>query len=121
MICDVECLPIICSSGVVARSIKYAGRKEVGVVCLPEANVHVEGGCKRRDFHVVCPLAGLAHLLDVLFELLLQLLLCEIRGVDACGHGRRGLAFGISPHVVHGHVLAVEIRVISHVFDGGRA
>jgi hypothetical protein len=109
MICDVECLPIICSSGVVARSIKYAGRKEVGVVCLPEANVHVEGGCKRRDFHVVCPLAGLAHLLDVLFELLLQLLLCEVCGVDTRGHGTRGLAFGISPHVIHGHVLAIEI------------
>jgi hypothetical protein len=71
VVCDVERLPIIYSGGVITGSVKYAGRKEVGVVSLPEADVNVESGCKRRDFHVVGPLAGLAHLLDMLFKLLL--------------------------------------------------
>lgn len=119
MISDMECLAVI-YSGVVTWSVVCAGRKEIGVVGLPQTDMHIESGCKCRHFHVVSPLAGLAHPLHVLFKLLLQLLLCEVCGVDAGGHGSGGLAFRVSSHVVYGHVLAVEVCIVSHMLDGSR-
>jgi hypothetical protein len=42
VVCNVQCLAIIYSSGVITRDVVYAGREEVGIVSLPEADVHIE-------------------------------------------------------------------------------
>lgn len=81
--------------------------------------MHVESRGKGRDLHVVGPFSRLAHLLDMLFELLLQLCFCVVRSVDACRCGRGGGAFGVPAQVVHGHVLTVEVGVIPHVLNSG--
>lgn len=117
VISNVERLSVIGSSGFVVLVVE-ARRDEDGEVSLPEANVDVEGGCKGRHFHVVSPLARLAHLLDMKLELPLQLLFGISRGLDGGGQGSGGLALGVSADVVHGHVLAVEARVLLHVLDG---
>lgn len=105
-------------SGTSSSRVLETGRDEDGEVSLPEANIDLKGGCKRRDFHVVGPLAGLAHLLDMELKLPLQLQLGIGRRLDGGGHGGGGLAFGIAANVVDGHVLAVEARVLLHVLDG---
>lgn len=71
--------------------------------------MHIKGRSKSRHLHVVGPFARLAHLRYMLFELLLQLLLCVVGSVDASGQCSGRLAFGIPPHAVDGHVLAVEV------------
>ena len=98
-----------------------AWRDQVRVVGLPEADMHVHGGREGRHLHVVGPLAWLSHLLDMVFELLLQLLFRVIGGVDAGERRSRGLAFGVAADMVDGHVLAVEVCVGLHVLDGGSA
>lgn len=102
-------LPIIYSSRVVVGDIECAGREQVGVVCLPEADVDVEGGGEGGNLHVVGPFARLAHLFHMFLELLLQLFFCVIGGVDTSGGCSSGLAFRISSHVVDSHVLTVEV------------
>lgn len=83
--------------------------------------MHIECRGKRRDLHVVGPFARLAHFLNMLFKLLLQLFFCIVCGVDACWLCSGGGAFRISSQVVHSHVLSVKFRVIPHVLDGGLA
>jgi hypothetical protein len=64
-------LTVILSERPVAWYIVKAWRKQVGIVGLPEADVNIESRRKGRHFHVVSPLARLAHLLYMLFKLLL--------------------------------------------------
>lgn len=78
----------------------------------------IERRGKGRYLHVVSPFAGLSHLLHMLFELLLQLLLRVVCGIDASGQRSRGGAFGVPPHAVDGHVLAVEVCVVAHMLNG---
>jgi len=118
MVGDVQGLTTIFGSEMVVGAVVVAGREQIGVVCLPETDVDVESRGKRRDFHVVGPLAGLAHLLDVLFKLQLQLLVGVVGGVDPLGCCSC-LAFGVAAHVVDGHVLAVEVGVLLHVLYSG--
>jgi hypothetical protein len=118
MIRNVECLSTIDRGGVITWSVECAGREEIGVVSLPEADVDVKGRCKGGYFHVVGPLARLSHLLHMVFKLLLQLLLGVVCCINARRHSSRGPAFRVSSHIIHSHVLAIKVRVVSHVFDG---
>lgn len=118
MVGNVECLARIRGYSVVAGHTAGTWREQVGIVSLPEADVHVESRSKSRDFHVVSPLARLAHLLHVLFKLVLQLFLGVIGGVDTSGSRSRGPAFGVSPDAVDSHVLTVEVGIDSHMFNG---
>lgn len=68
MISDVEGLPVVGSSRLFILIIEAWGNED-GKVSLPEANMDMEGRCKSRHLHVVSPFAGLAHLLDMKFEL----------------------------------------------------
>lgn len=83
--------------------------------------MHIQGRSESGHLHVIGPLARLPHLLDMVFELLLQLLLGVVGGIDTSVQRSGGLAFGIPPYVVHSHVLTVEIRVVSHVLNSRRA
>jgi hypothetical protein len=112
VICNVQYSTVIFGTSFIV--VIAARRKGVCTVGLPQANVNIEGRCKRRYFHVVGPLAGLAHLLDVQVKLALQLLLGVICCVDSSGSGG-GLAFGIAARRAHGHVLAVEVGIQTHV------
>jgi len=103
----------------VLRVVVDARRDEVGVISLPETDVDIEGRGESRHLHVVCPLAGLSHLLDVFVKLLLQLFFGVDGGLEPCGARSRGLAFWVSPNIVDSHVLSVEARVVLHVLDGG--
>jgi hypothetical protein len=114
---NVKRLSVTGSSGLSILAVE-AWRDEDGEVGLPEANVNIKSGCKSRDFHVVGPLAGLSHLLNMELELPLQLLFGISRRLDGGGQGSGGLAFGVPANVVHSHVLAVEARVLLHVLDG---
>jgi hypothetical protein len=114
---NVERLSVILSRAVVGRVI-FTWREKVGKVGLPQANVDVQGRGKGRNLHVVGPLARLAHLLDMVLELLLQLLLGVVGGVDVGGRGGGGLAFWVSADAVDSHVLAIEVGVCLHVLYG---
>ena len=118
MVGNMQGLAGILGSEMAVGGVVVAGREEVGVVSLPETDVDVESRGKRRDFHVVGPLARLAHLLDVLVKLLLQLVVGVVGGVEPLGCRSR-LAFGIAAHVVDGHVLAVKVCILLHMLYGG--
>jgi hypothetical protein len=105
------------STVIFGTSFIGVGREGVSIVGLPQTNMNIEGRCKGRDFHVVGPLARLAHLLDVQVELPLQLLLRMEACVDTGGRGG-GLAFRIAARGAHGHVLAIEVGIYTHVGDG---
>ena len=109
MIRNVHCPSISLFAEVVVLRVIDSWREHVSIVSLPEANVHVESRGKGRDLHVVRPFSRLAHLLDVLFKLLLQLCLGVVCSVDACRCGRGGGAFGVPAQVVHSHVLTVKV------------
>lgn len=124
MVGNVEGLAFVIGSGINIGCRGGAWREEVGVVCLPQADIDIESRGKGRDFHVVCPLARLTHLLYMMVKLLLQLLFSVVGGVETLGGGigsssSSRLAFGISPHIIDGHVLAVKVCTIPHVLDGG--
>lgn len=60
----------------------------------------------------------------MMLKLLLQLLFSVVGGVEALGGGIGSggrLAFGIPPHIVDGHVLAVKVCTVPHVLYGGGA
>lgn len=123
MVGDVKDLSVICSSSssIVGDVVQTRG-DQVGIVSLPQTNVNVQGRGKSRDLHVVCPFSRLAHLLDVVFELFLQLGLGVEARIDASLFGSSSrLAFWVSADIVARHVLAVEVCILLHVLDGGDA
>lgn len=110
---DVENRTVVLGASL-ARVVVDLRGEGIYVVGLPEADVYIERGRKRRDFHVVCPLAGLAHLLDVQVELTLQFLLGVVARIDASGQRGR-LAFWVPARRVHGYVCAIELGICTHM------
>lgn len=114
---NVEGLSIVDGTRLVVLIVE-AGRDEDGVVSLPKTDMHMEGRSKGRHLHVVSPLARLPHLLDMLLELALQLLFGAGSGLKSSGGSGGRLALWVAADVVHGHVLAVEARMLLHVLNG---
>ena len=117
MVGNVEGLSIVDGTRLVVLIVE-AGRDEDGVVSLPKTDMHMEGRSKGRHLHVVSPLARLPHLLDMLLELALQLLFGAGSGLKSSGGSGGRLALWVAADVVHGHVLAVEARMLLHVLNG---
>ena len=121
MVGNVEGLAVIDSLTSLRGAVVETWGNKVGVVGLPQTHMHIESRGKGRDLHVVGPLAGLAHLLDMVLKLPLQISVGEGGRVGTGVQGGRGLSLGVTADTVDRHVLAVEVRVILHVLDGGHA
>lgn len=82
MIGDVKSWAVVDRGAVSLPDVVNAGRYGVVEVSLPQPNVDVESGCKRRNLHVVGPLSRLSHPLEVQLEVLLELLLAVDGPID---------------------------------------
>lgn len=124
MVGNVESLAFVVGSGISIGCRGGAWREEVGVVSLPQADIDIKSRGKGRDLHVVSPLARLTHLLYMVLKLQLQLLFSVVGGVETLSGGigsSSRLAFGIPPHIIDGHVLAIKVCTVPHVLYGGGA